>query len=113
MVEYQPVYWVCVQKGPCRLETTMKAAIAYVLLVWTVLALSSRLVSAASPEEFILKVSLYPGGPTAIQTIVVPRRPFDTSKALTGEKITIKGDIAAKQRDSYHLRLTLTEWRSE
>jgi hypothetical protein len=92
---------------------TMKAAVNHVLFAWMVVTVSSRLVSAASPEEFILNVTLYSGAPTAIETIVVAQRPFDTSKVINGEKITIKGDLAAKQRDIYHVRLTLTEWKSE
>ena len=91
----------------------MKVAINCALFAWLMVTVSSRLVSAASPEEFVLKVTLDPGGRTAIETIVVPQTPFDTSKVLHGEKIRIKGHLAAKQRDSYHLRLTLTEWRSE
>ena len=92
----------------------MKVAINCTLVAWLMVTVSSRLVSAASPQEFVLKVTLDPpGSTTVIETIVVPQRPFDASKVLNGEKIRIKGHLAAKQRDSYHLRLTLTEWRSE
>ena len=92
----------------------MKVAINCTLVAWLMVTVSSRLVSAASPQEFVLKVTLDPpGNTTVIETIVVPQRPFDASKVLNGEKITIKGYLAAKRRDSYDLRLTLTEWRSE
>src|SRR6266576_3906314 len=93
---------------------TMKVAINCTLVAWLMVTVSSRLVSAASPQEFVLKVTLDPpGSTTVIETIVVPQRPFDASKVLNGEKITIKGYLAAKRRESYDLRLTLTEWRSE
>ncbi len=45
--------------------------------------------------------SWYQSGPVCLDR--------DASTVFNGEKITIKGDLAAKQGDSYHLRLTLTE----
>jgi hypothetical protein len=88
-------------------------AVNHILLAWTATVLSTCVVSAATPEEFVLKVSLYPGGPTAIQTRVVPQRPFDSSNVFNGERITIKGLLAAKQGDHYHLGITVAEWKSE
>ena len=91
----------------------MKAAIKHVLFACMMMIVSTRLLSAVSTEEFILKVTLDPGGKSTIETIVVPQRAFDASKVVNGERITIKGDLAAKRGDHYHLRLTLSEWRSE
>ena len=91
----------------------MKAALNRVLFACLMMIVSSRLISAVSPEEFILKVTLDPGGSTAIETIVVPQRAFDASKVVNGERMTIKGELAAKRGDHYHLRLKLSEWRSE
>lgn len=65
-------------------------------------------------EEFLLKITLADPGATAeIQTRIVPLKPFESSEMHNGARITIKGELSAKHKGRYRLRLKLAEWRDE
>ena len=90
------------------------------LFAWTLLALCTvpaarqRLLPASNVEEFLLKVRLIdPTGPTEIQTRIVTQQRFEFSEMHNSAKITIKGELAERRKNSYHLKLTLVEWASQ
>ena len=65
-------------------------------------------------ESFLLKVTLQdPIGEAQFQTTIKTDVPFESSENHGKAKITIKGRLGFRQKDHYHLRITIVEWVSE
>jgi hypothetical protein len=74
----------------------------------------SPFVCVAKGQEFLLKITVIDPGATAdLQTRITPLKPFEYSQTHNDTKITLKGELSTEQRGSYHLRLTIAEWKDE
>jgi hypothetical protein len=92
----------------------MRAIRLVFLLLGLAAAVAPALAGAADVDKFVLKLTLMdPGATIEVQTRVTPGEPFEYSEMRNGAKITMRGDLAPKVKDSYHLRLTIAEWRDE
>jgi hypothetical protein len=92
----------------------MKIYLCGLLALYAVAALVSQIVYAANREEFLLKITVIDPSATAdLRTRIAPRKPFEWFETHNNTKITIKGELSAKQKGSYHLRLTLVEWKDK
>jgi hypothetical protein len=92
----------------------MKIFVCGLLAFYLVTALVSHVGYAADREEFVLKVTVIDPGATAeLRTRIAPLKPFECSETHNKTKITIKGELSAKQKGTYHLRLTLAEWKDQ
>jgi hypothetical protein len=87
-----------------------KPILLAILALYVVAMPVSQVVYAANREEFLLKVTLIDPGATAdIRTRIAPRKPFEWFETHNNTKITLRGELSAKQKGSYHLRLTIVE----
>jgi hypothetical protein len=87
----------------------MKIYLCGLLALYAVAALESQVVNAANREEFLLKVTVIDRATADVRTRIAPRKPFEWFETHNNTKITIKGELSAKQKGSYHLRLTLVK----
>lgn len=84
-----------------------------VLLACLVLWMSPAQSQRPDSESFLLKVTLYdPGAEAHLQTAIKPGIPFEWSENHGKAKITIKGRLGFRQKDHYHLQITIVEWAS-
>ena len=51
-----------------------------------------------------------PAATADIQTRILSGKAFEFSETRNGSRITIKGELAAKRKGSYHLLLTVVDW---
>jgi hypothetical protein len=92
----------------------MRALGSVILVLGFALLLAPPSSVATNTGEFVLKLTLIdPGATVEIQTKVRPEQPFEYSEMHNGARFTMKGDLGPKINDSYHLRLTIAEWRDE
>src|SRR5271165_419994 len=80
----------------------------------TLCAIAQASPAASRSEMFLLKVMLNdPMASSEIQTRIAVGKPFEFSDTSKGVKITIKGKLSPRQKNTYHLKLTIVEWASE
>jgi hypothetical protein len=90
------------------------ASLAGIFIALNASTFVTQAVYAANGEELLLKITVVDPGATAdLRKRIAPLKPFECSEMHNGTKITIKGELSAKQKDSYHLRLTLAEWKDQ
>lgn len=97
-----------------EIDARQRVSLRFHVAVLTVLCLTAwhAPAQAAGADTFVLKVMLDGPDSVAIHTRIALGKPFEYSEMRNGEKITLRGELSPPRKDSYHLRLTIVEWRS-